>query len=205
MAVAQLLYILLAMVPVAFAHTTTDIFSNLWQMPAFSCRDCIVFPVESDGGYKTETVHWAANIQSMQLLTEGSGFGTCQFGVSYGFYGAKAWTDRGCRATFRICFVEGTVREVTCESERFRPRTCSIGSQRCDKVESLSIVKAYSDSPCIKGFSYTIDRQGIHVSKGCRARFQIGCRDCGVHSRQQQEQNPNQPHGLSFFNNLFNN
>ncbi|RUS90033.1 hypothetical protein EGW08_002220 [Elysia chlorotica] len=203
MYVAKFLCALLSLVPVAIAHTTENIFSTLWQMPAFNCRDCLVFPVESDGGYKTDTVPCAANILSMQLLTEASGFGTCKSGISYGFFGAKAWTDRGCRGTFRICFVEGTVRQVSCASDRFRPRTCSIGSERCDRIESISVTQAVSDAPCINGFSYSIDRQGIHVSKGCRASFQVGCRECGVHSKQQKPHSTNIFHSIPFFNDPF--
>ena len=196
--------------------TTTSFFNTLWQRPVSSCRDCLVFPMESEGGYFVDDVPCAAKITSMQILSEGSRFGTCKRGVSYGFFGARAWTDLGCRATFRFCFVEGTVHDVKCESDRYRPRTCRLRNP-CNKIESLSLTWAYSDAPCIQGHSYSIDREGIHVSKGCRAKFQVGCRECGIHSSrnaqvqgqgQNQGQDQGQGHvqdrGLPFFNDPFN-
>ncbi|GFN86017.1 D-galacturonic acid binding lectin [Plakobranchus ocellatus] len=143
------------------------------------CYDCTIFPLESPwNNYYTESVPLAARVISMRHLTVKAGARPCVPSVSYGFNGANAWVDLGCKATFQICYVEGNTREVSCESRSGRQATCSIGDPPCQKLESVTIVRARSNLPCVRGFSYQADRSLIKVSKGCRAVFRIGCLVC---------------------------
>ncbi len=64
---------------------------------------------------------------------------------------------------------DGRGRIVTCESKDERPRHC-----RVDTRGGVRLVDQRSRAPCIRGRSWGVDRGGIWVDHGCRARFEVG-------------------------------
>ena len=61
------------------------------------------------------------------------------------------------------------VSTVRCESNDNRMRLC-----RVDTAGGVRLVDQDSRSPCVLGRSWGYDRNGIWVSQGCRAKFQVG-------------------------------
>lgn len=59
--------------------------------------------------------------------------------------------------------------EISCSSKDGRTRRCNV-----DTRGGVRLVRQESRSPCIQGRTWGVDRQGIWVANGCRARFQIG-------------------------------
>lgn len=57
---------------------------------------------------------------------------------------------------------------VTCESNDFNGKFCSVPG-----IVSARVVNQLSDSACIEGYSFGLLRDGISVSRGCRAVFQV--------------------------------
>lgn len=60
-------------------------------------------------------------------------------------------------------------QQVRCESNDHRTRMC-----RIDTRGGVRIVRQESDAPCVRGRTWGYDRSGIWVSRGCRARFEVG-------------------------------
>lgn len=58
---------------------------------------------------------------------------------------------------------------VSCSSRDERPRYCNV-----DTRGGVRLVRQESRSPCIPGRTWGHDRRGIWVSRGCRARFEVG-------------------------------
>jgi hypothetical protein len=59
--------------------------------------------------------------------------------------------------------------EIRCSSNDGRTRHCSV-----DTRGGVRLVRQESRSPCIQGRTWGVDRGGIWVANGCRARFQVG-------------------------------
>ena len=62
-----------------------------------------------------------------------------------------------------------TQRTVTCESDYGRQNLC-----RVDTSGGVRLIRQLSESPCRQGSTWGIRREGIWVSRGCRAQFAIG-------------------------------
>lgn len=60
-------------------------------------------------------------------------------------------------------------RTITCESEHGRREVC-----RVDTRGGVRLVDRLSDARCVEGRTWGYWRDGIWVSGGCRARFQVG-------------------------------
>jgi len=60
------------------------------------------------------------------------------------------------------------VYRVTCESNNFLPNNCYVPGLR-----SVRLVRTLSNSACIQGFSYFVNRDEINVTRGCRAEFEV--------------------------------
>jgi hypothetical protein len=58
---------------------------------------------------------------------------------------------------------------IRCESQDHRTRMC-----RVDTRGGVRIVRQMSDAPCVRGRTWGTDRNGIWVTRGCRAQFEIG-------------------------------
>lgn len=63
-------------------------------------------------------------------------------------------------------------RTITCQSYDGRSNHCSV-----DTRGGVRLVRQLSDAACVRGRSWGTDRQGIWVSRGCRAQFVVGVRD----------------------------
>ena len=55
---------------------------------------------------------------------------------------------------------------VRCDSRDGRTSYC-----RLDTRGGVRIIEQYSDSACVRGRSWGVDRDAVWVSRGCRARF----------------------------------
>jgi hypothetical protein len=60
-------------------------------------------------------------------------------------------------------------RTVTCESIDGRQELCRVNTSG-----GVRIVRQFSDSPCVQGRTWWTAREGIWVSRGCRAQFLVG-------------------------------
>jgi hypothetical protein len=59
-------------------------------------------------------------------------------------------------------------RIVRCESPKHRPAYCRVDTRR-----GVELYRKLSDAPCRYGTTWSYDRRGIYVDKGCRAEFLI--------------------------------
>lgn len=99
----------------------------------------------------------------------------CVRGQSWGVDRTGIWVNGGCRAEFRLG-AEPVGWEASpqpgrfrCESSDGRVRTCAVGGRG-----GVRLVKQLSRSPCIAGETWGMEREGVWVSNGCRAEFEIG-------------------------------
>ncbi len=58
---------------------------------------------------------------------------------------------------------------ITCQSYRDRTTHCSVNTRN-----GVRLVRRLSDAACTRGRSWGYDRNGIWVSRGCRAQFEVG-------------------------------
>lgn len=61
---------------------------------------------------------------------------------------------------------DGYYQVVRCDSRDGRTNYC-----RMDTRGGVRLIQQYSDSACIRGRSWGIDRDAVWVSRGCRGRF----------------------------------
>lgn len=101
----------------------------------------------------------------------------CVEGKSWGYDRDRelVWVDHGCRAEFIIgstTKVEPSSvpldTSVICESEDGKRRSC-----KADTSAGVQIVRSLSDSDCGYRREWGYDKDGIWVSKGCRAEFVV--------------------------------
>ncbi len=92
----------------------------------------------------------------------------CIEGRSWGQGRNGVWVANGCRADFLIQGYRGGYGSVVrCESIDNRTRECATGGGR------VTLLRQISSSPCIEGRSWGQGRNGVWVSQGCRADFQL--------------------------------
>ena len=96
--------------------------------------------------------------------------------------GGGVWVWDGCRATFLVGGGWGPPppsggwrpppgeggATVTCKSNDFGYNHCPLGRRRSVRLE-----KNLSDTRCIRGDNWDVDRRGIWVDRGCAARFRV--------------------------------
>lgn len=58
---------------------------------------------------------------------------------------------------------------VTCNSADYDRTLC-----RLDTRGGVELVRQLSDAPCVRGRSWGVVREGVWVSRGCRAQFRVG-------------------------------
>ena len=87
------------------------------------------------------------------------------------------WVARGCRAEFGVRgAVAGVSRRIVrCESRRGGNETCPV-TLRGDPVR---LHRQLSRLPCRQDESWGVVRNGVWVSRGCKAEFELGDRDTG--------------------------
>ncbi len=62
-------------------------------------------------------------------------------------------------------------RTVTCSSRDYDRTVCNV-----DTRGGVELVRQLSSSPCVRGRSWGVARDGLWVSRGCRAQFHVGGR-----------------------------
>lgn len=72
-----------------------------------------------------------------------------------------SWRSDGYRSSYE--------RTVRCESRDARVRYC-----RADIRGGVRLIEQLSDSACVRGRSWGVERDAIWVSRGCRGRFELG-------------------------------
>jgi hypothetical protein len=90
--------------------------------------------------------------------------------------GSGIWVSNGCRAVFSVESYGpaypgggGGGRTVTCKSEGFGYKHCSIGRGG----RRVRIGRQLSDTRCNQGDNWGVDRGGIWVDRGCGAEFVV--------------------------------
>ena len=99
---------------------------------------------------------------------------TCLRGRNWGVNERGLWVTDGCRAEFELGgygYGSGYARSFRCESNDNRTRYCN-----ADTRYGIGIVHQLSRDPCIEGRSWGVTRDGVWVSRGCRAEFAVGDR-----------------------------
>lgn len=103
----------------------------------------------------------------VQLFRQISG-SACIQGRTWGYNRNAVWVDRGCRAEFVLLRTSPPVRIVTCSSNDGRRNWCPV-PPRAD----VRLSRQISGSPCVRGRTWGLDRQGLWVDRGCRAEFRV--------------------------------
>ncbi len=91
--------------------------------------------------------------------------------------GSGIWVRNGCRGIFVVEEYRHTYpdswwgwgRTVTCKSERFRYNHCTLDR----RGRRVRLERQLSDTPCRRGESWGVDREGVWVDRGCAAVFTI--------------------------------
>lgn len=87
--------------------------------------------------------------------------------------GSGVWVRNGCRAIFTVGGGGGGSGgwggTITCKSERFRYNRCPVYQGR----GRVRLSRQLSDTSCVRGSSWGVDRDGIWVNNGCAAEFEI--------------------------------
>jgi hypothetical protein len=122
------------------------------------------------------TVYCAVNIRGSVRLVDQHSDRRCVRGRTWGTNSRGIWVTDGCRATFEINArdYDRYGRVIRCESRDSRTVYCGVDSRA-----GVRLVRQLSSSPCIEGRSWGVARDGIWVSRGCRADFRVGDRDYG--------------------------
>jgi hypothetical protein len=103
----------------------------------------------------------------------------CVRGRNWGANERGIWVTDGCRAEFELGgggygngYGNGYARSFRCESSDNRTRYCAV-----DTRYGIDLVRQLSRSACIEGRSWGVNRDGVWVSRGCRAEFAAGGSD----------------------------
>ncbi len=105
----------------------------------------------------------------------------CIRGQTWGSDSRGVWVSGGCRALFRSGYGYGNGGYygnqgndlVRCESRDNRSRSCAMNVGRRGEIRLL---RQLSDKPCIEGQTWGQTRNGVWVTRGCRAEFVVGRR-----------------------------
>jgi hypothetical protein len=105
----------------------------------------------------------------------------CVRGRNWGANERGIWVTDGCRAEFELGAGgngygngNGYASRFRCESSNSRTRYCQV-----DTRYGVELVRQLSNSACIEGRSWGVNRDGVWVSRGCRAEFALGGSDFG--------------------------
>ena len=103
----------------------------------------------------------------------------CVRGRNWGVNERGLWVTDGCRGEFAVGGYGygngngyGYASSFRCESNDSRTRYCN-----ADTRYGIGIVRQLSRNACIEGRSWGVTREGVWVSRGCRAEFAIGDRN----------------------------
>ena len=93
----------------------------------------------------------------------------CVRGRNWGVNERGIWVTDGCRAEFEVGgsgYGNGYASRFRCESTDNRTRYCNV-----DTRYGVEIVRQLSRNACVEGRTWGVSREGVWVSRGCRAEF----------------------------------
>ncbi len=101
----------------------------------------------------------------------------CIEGRSWGYDRRGIWVSNGCEGTFEVQGFRQQERPVaapggnviTCESRNYQQDFCASSAP----IVSATMVRQRSQTPCVRGQNWGWRANGIWVSGGCEADFQI--------------------------------
>lgn len=132
------------------------------------------FRCESDNGrWNHCEVASRRGVQFVRQLSRSA----CIRGQSWGVDPRGVWVNGGCRAEFRLRerpLDAPAASRLRCESDGGRSSFCPLQQRG-----PVRLVRQLSRAPCIEGDSWTRERGGIHVERGCRAEFEVSARLAG--------------------------
>jgi hypothetical protein len=99
---------------------------------------------------------------------------SCIEGKTWGYDSNGIWVEHGCRAEFVLngpAYSASSVNSqiLVCESVNNTKHWCSTNTRL-----GVNLSRQLSDNKCVLGDSWGYDKNGIWVSKGCRAEFSVG-------------------------------
>lgn len=124
----------------------------------------------SDSGRWT---HCVADTRHGVSLARQTSRSECIRGQSWGEDARGVWVSGGCRADFRL---GNDDMGQTAAATRFKCESSDTSQRHCTAKHrgAIRIVRQLSHAACIEGNSWGRDRDGVWVSKGCRAEFEVG-------------------------------
>ncbi|KAK6186101.1 hypothetical protein SNE40_008203 [Patella caerulea] len=126
------------------------------------------------GRFKRSFLQDIATVTSIRVRRQLSR-APCIYGDSYGRRGSRIYVDKGCRAVFELCVIEGELKTGTCSSMGFQRKVCRVAEK--GTIVSVEILAQYSNYPCIFGKSIFVNGLNIVVTHGCSAKILIGIDD----------------------------
>jgi hypothetical protein len=102
----------------------------------------------------------------------------CVLNRTWGFDQDGVWVDRGCRGEFEVGGGSGNWeqfengRRVVCESRDREYQLCRVNTRG-----DVRMVRQISQRPCTARRTWGFQRDGIWVTEGCRAEFEVGYAD----------------------------
>jgi hypothetical protein len=123
------------------------------------------------------TVYCRADTRGGVRLVDQLSDRRCIRGRTWGVSSRGLWVTDGCRGRFETyergrsggSYGGSYGRVIRCESRESRTVYCS-----ADSRSGVRLVAQLSGSPCIEGSTWGIARNGVWVSRGCRAEFRVG-------------------------------
>ena len=121
-----------------------------------------------DGRLKECTMDTRGTVQMVKQLSQTK----CVQGVNWGINRNSIWVNDGCRAVFQSSGTGYSQSEylpvkVTCESEKNRSRECAMNTRG-----GVRIVRQLSQTKCVEGVNWKVNRNAVWVDDGCRAEFE---------------------------------
>lgn len=127
----------------------------------------------NDGRTQRCAVDTRGGVQLVRKLSDAA----CIQGRSWSYDGSGIWVSQGCRADFAASgrgYAIGNTgssygyggQVFRCESNDGRTRECAANTRA-----GVQLVRVLSNAPCVQGTSWGYGRNGIWVSRGCRAEF----------------------------------
>lgn len=128
----------------------------------------------SNDGKRNYCNSFGASPNNIVLSRQISG-SPCNRGSTWGVDNRGLWVDRGCRAEFSIRggnWGPGPppqYRTITCSSNNGKRNYCSLPYNT--NPNNVVMTRQISGSPCNRGDTWGVDRNGLWVDRGCRADF----------------------------------
>ena len=126
-----------------------------------------------DGGRRHCAVDTSGGVKLTRRLSKSS----CDFKNDWGYDRNGVWVAHGCRAEFQVTSDASMVSQsmaddlILCESENGRRKYCPANTRF-----GVNVFRQMSESECIYNRTWGFDSNGIWVTSGCRAEFNLNPR-----------------------------